>query len=129
MKITLHHIGQEIPTVETLCGTHAQAIHKLEQRSIALETLCGEMLATLKLNRQLGYITAADGGCDFDHIIDAWWKRFSDDYDYFKVHEVGRPLPINTEILLDDGRWVEACSWPQYDATKNYQARIKKGAK
>lgn len=50
-------------------------------------------------------------------------------YHYFKVHEIGRPLPIDTEILLDDGRWVEACSWPQYDATKNYQARVKKGDK
>lgn len=49
-----------------------------------------------------------------------------DPYHYFKVHEVGRPLPIDTEILLDDGRWVEACSWPQYDATINYQARVKK---
>ena len=47
-------------------------------------------------------------------------------YHYFKVHEVERPLPIDTEILLNDGRWVEACSWPQYDATINYQARVKK---
>ena len=52
-----------------------------------------------------------------------------DPHHYFKVHEVGRPLPIHTEILLNDGRWVEACSWPQYDATINYQARVKKGTK
>ena len=63
----------------------------------------------------------------------AWLKALdaqnADPHLYFKVHEVGRPLPIDTEILLDDGRWVEACSWPQYDATINYQARVKKGTK
>ena len=61
--------------------------------------------------------------------LEALDAQNTDPYHYFKVHEVGRPLPIDTEILLDDGRWVEACSWPQYDATINYQARVKKGAK
>jgi len=101
---------------------------------------CLEFAATKEKNAQklcnnlAGVLNAADGD-DLIAIVETIIKQRDDamanqdPHYYFKVHEVGRPLPIDTEILLDDGRWVEACSWPQYDSTINYQARVKKGAK
>jgi len=111
-----------------------------EQCQVLIRQACIEYAATKEKNAQklcnnlAGVLNAADGD-DLIAIVETIIKQRDDamanqdPHYYFKVHEVGRPLPIDTEILLDDGRWVEACSWPQYDSTINYQARVKKGAK
>ena len=100
-----------VPDQMALCWRHD--LMKLNQRLILAES-------RLKFDREENTNLRAQ-------LAEAATKP--DPHHYFKVHEVGRPLPIHTEILLNDGRWVEACSWPQYDATINYQARVKKGTK
>jgi hypothetical protein len=37
--------------------------------------------------------------------------------------KVVTPFPQDTQIQLEDGRWVDAMTYPQYDARKNYNTR------
>lgn len=69
-------VGQPIPTVQTLCGPITQSIHELETRCNEVEQLCGQMLATLRVNRLRGTLTSADDK-QLDEMIDAWSARFN----------------------------------------------------
>lgn len=62
---------QELATVKDLCGPVAQDVHKLEQQCKNLSELCGQMLATLKVNRLRGTLTSADDK-QLDAMIEAW---------------------------------------------------------
>lgn len=55
-------------------GPMAVNVHRLEQRAKNLEHLCGEMLATLRLNRERGTLTSRDNET-LDALIARWGRE------------------------------------------------------
>ena len=106
---------------------------------VALDQLCRLTDENTDLKRQLAEATKAlnytlkylrspedDSAELVERMITAAIEtQKGDGWHYFKVHETGCPLPIDTEINCH-GAWHLAATYPQYDATKNYQARVKK---
>jgi hypothetical protein len=67
-------------TVKDQCGPVAQDVHKLEQQCKKLSELCGQILATLKVNRLRCTLTSADDK-QLDAMIEAWsadYWRYND---------------------------------------------------
>jgi hypothetical protein len=60
--------------IESLCGPQALAVHKLEERAKSLEELCGQIIATLRVNRMRETLTSADDK-QLDDMIEAWSRR------------------------------------------------------
>ena len=58
----------------------AGRVAELEKQKDDLLRLCGEILATLKVNRErLTLITISqEHSCKFDSWVAAWWKRFNE---------------------------------------------------
>lgn len=40
------------------------------------------------------------------------------------IADRAHPWPRNTQILVDGDRWVDAATWPAFDATKTYKIRF-----